>query len=124
MPSFVGAAPARLSKGTHGHAQAARATPTWTFSARFRRGAFDWESDLPIQRLEEAAAENRVMVRKDPVLAADGAVCPSEKLSPAFDNVDYSIGGLQAVIRDVFGQVTGTTWQTCRSSDRQGVGLS
>ena len=37
--------------------------PTWTFAARFRRGAFGWKSDLAIQRLDEAAAEIRAMVR-------------------------------------------------------------
>lgn len=81
-----------------------RAAPTWTFAARFRRGAFGWKSDLPMQRLDEAATEIRAMVRKDPVMAADGAVRLIEKLSPAFENVDDSSGRLQAVIRDVFEQ--------------------
>ena len=40
-----------------------RPTPTWTFAARFRRGAFGWKSDLAIQRLDEAAAEIRAMAR-------------------------------------------------------------
>jgi hypothetical protein len=44
------------------------------------------------------------MVRKDPVLAADGAVRPIEKLSPAFENVDHYSGRLQAAIRNLFGQ--------------------
>jgi len=34
--------------------RAPRAAPTWTFASRFRRGAFGWKSDLPIQRLDEA----------------------------------------------------------------------
>ena len=80
---------------------APRPTLTWTFAARFRRGAFGWKSDLAIQRLDEAAAEIRAMARKDPALAADGAVRLFEKLSPAFENVDDSSGRLQAVIRDV-----------------------
>ena len=84
--------------------RAPRAAPTWTFAARFRRGAFGWKSDRAIERLDEAAAEIRAMVRKDPVLAADGAVRLIEKLSPAFENVDDSSGRLQAAIRDVFEQ--------------------
>ena len=84
--------------------RAPRAAPTWTFAARFRRGAFGWKSDRAIERLDEAAAEIRAMVRQDPVLAADGAVRLIEKLSPAFENVDDSSGRLQAVIRDVFEQ--------------------
>lgn len=79
-----------------------RASPTWTFAARFRRGAFGWKSDLAIKRLDEAAAEIRAMVRKDPVLAAGGAVRLFEKLSPAFENVDDSSGRLQSVIHGVF----------------------
>ena len=31
-----------------------RAAPTWTFAARFRRGAFGWKSVLAIQRLAAA----------------------------------------------------------------------
>ena len=84
--------------------RAPRPTPTWTFAARFRRGAFGWKSDLAIQRLDEAAAEIRAIARKDPALAADGAVRLFEKLSPAFENVDDSSGRLQAVIRDVIEQ--------------------
>jgi hypothetical protein len=84
--------------------RAPRAAPTWTFAARFRRGAFGWKSDRAIERLDEAAAELRAMVRKDPVLAANGAVRLIEKLSPAFENVDDSSGRLQAAIRDVFEQ--------------------
>ena len=44
------------------------------------------------------------MARKDPALAADGAVRLFEKLSPAFENVDDSSGRLQTVIRDVIEQ--------------------
>ena len=46
--------------------RALRASPLWTFVARFRRGAFGWKSNLAIQRLDEAAAEIRAIVRKDP----------------------------------------------------------
>ena len=70
--------------------RAPRAAPTWTFAARFRRGAFGWKSDRAIERLDEAGAEIRARVRKD----ADGAVRLIEKLSPASENVDDSSGRL------------------------------
>ena len=52
----------------------------WTFPARFRRGAFRWKSALPIQRLKEAITEIRQVARREPVVAADGAVSLLEKL--------------------------------------------
>jgi hypothetical protein len=96
--------PAQLSKGAQRQALGPAGRPIWTFAACFGRCAFGWKSDLTIQRLDEAAAEIGAMVRRDPVLAADGAVRLIEKLSPAFENVDDSSGRLQAVIRDVFEQ--------------------
>ncbi|CAB3731640.1 hypothetical protein LMG22037_05628 [Paraburkholderia phenoliruptrix] len=70
----------------------------WTFSARFRRGAFGWKSALPIQRLKEAVTEIRQIARSDHVLAADGAVTLLEKLSPALEQVDSSSGALGAAV--------------------------
>jgi len=70
----------------------------WTFPARFRRGAFGWKSALPIQRLKEAVAEIRQVARREPVLAADGAVSLLEKLSPALEQVDSSSGALGAAV--------------------------
>jgi hypothetical protein len=64
----------------------------WTFAARFRRGAFGWKSALPVQRLKEAITEIRQVARREPVLAADGAVSLLEKLSPALEQVDSSSG--------------------------------
>ncbi len=84
--------------------KARRTSPAWIFPVRFRRGALGWKSDLAIRRLDEATAETRARVRADPVVAAEGAVRLIEKLSPAFENVDDSIGRLQAVIREVFEQ--------------------
>jgi hypothetical protein len=49
-------------------------THKWQFSARFRRHAFGWRSDTPIQRIKEALAEIKQVARKEPVLAAEGAV--------------------------------------------------
>ena len=70
----------------------------WTFPARFRRGAFGWKSALPIQRLKEAVTEIRQIARREPVLAADGAVFLLEKLSPALEQVDSSSGALGAAV--------------------------
>jgi hypothetical protein len=47
---------------------------------------------LPVQRLKEAITEIRQVARREPVLAADGAVSLLEKLSPALEQVDSSSG--------------------------------
>lgn len=60
----------------------------WQFTPRFRRNAFGWRSDTPIQRIKEALTEIRLVARKEPVLAAEGATVLLEKLSPALMNVD------------------------------------
>lgn len=66
----------------------------WQFAPRFRRGAFGWRSDTPIQRIKEAVAEIKVVARKDQVVAALGAITLLEKLSPALEQVDSSSGAL------------------------------
>ncbi|MGF6604700.1 hypothetical protein P3T23_009456 [Paraburkholderia sp. GAS448] len=76
-----------------------RTTPhKWTFPARFRRGAFGWKSALPIQRLKEAVTEIRQVARREPVLAADGAVSLLEKLSAALEQVDSSSGAIGTAV--------------------------
>jgi hypothetical protein len=70
----------------------------WQFAPRFRRSAFGWRSDVPIQRIKEALAEIKAVARKDPVLAADGAVTLLEKLSPALEHVDSSSGALSTAV--------------------------
>jgi hypothetical protein len=67
-------------------------THNWRFAARFRRNAFGWRSQSTIQRVREAMAEIRKAARRDPVLAADGAVLFLEKVSPALEQVDSSSG--------------------------------
>ena len=42
----------------------------WQFASRFRRHAFGWGSDTPIQRIKEALTEIKQFTRKEPVLAA------------------------------------------------------
>ncbi len=70
----------------------------WTFAARFRRNAFGWRSDKPILRIKEAVSEIKQIARKDPVLAAAGAVSLLEKLSPALEAVDSSSGAIGSAV--------------------------
>lgn len=70
----------------------------WQFSTRFRRHAFGWRSDTPIQRIKEALAEIKLVGRQEPVLAAEGAVSLLEKLSPALEQVDSSSGTLGSAV--------------------------
>lgn len=70
----------------------------WQFAPRFRRHAFGWRSDLPIQRIKEALSEIKQVGRKDPVLAAEGAVLLLEKLSPALEQVDSSSGAIGTAV--------------------------
>ena len=46
----------------------------WAFAPRFRRHAFGWRSQPAVQRVKEATAEILRVARKDPALAAAGAV--------------------------------------------------
>ena len=70
----------------------------WLFSAHFRRQAYGWRSDTPIQRIKEAVAEIKQVARKQPEIAAEGAVKLLEKLSPALMQVDSSSGALGAAV--------------------------
>ena len=73
-------------------------TYKWQFAPRFRRNAFGWKSDTPIQRIKEALAEIMAVTKKDPVLAAEGAVQFLEKLVPAIEQVDSSSGGIGSAV--------------------------
>lgn len=73
-------------------------THKWQFSSRFRRNAFGWKSDAPIQRIKEAIAEIKQVARKDKLLAAEGAVLFLEKLTPAIEQVDSSSGALGSAV--------------------------
>lgn len=73
-------------------------TDKWQFAARFRRNAFGWQSQPPIQRIKEALAEIKLVARKEPVLAAEGAVLFLEKLAPAIAQVDSSSGSLGSAV--------------------------
>ncbi len=66
----------------------------WTFAPRFRRNAFGWRSQPAAKRVREAVSEIKKAARKDPALAADGAVLFLEKVSPALAHVDSSSGAI------------------------------
>lgn len=70
----------------------------WQFASRFRRHAFGWRSDTPVQRIKEAIAEIKQVARKEPALAAEGAIALLEKLSPALEQVDSSSGTLGSAV--------------------------
>jgi len=70
----------------------------WQFTSRFRRHAFGWRSDTPITRIKEALTEIKQCSRKEPVLAAEGAITLLEKLSPALEQVDSSSGALGSAV--------------------------
>lgn len=70
----------------------------WKFAPSFRRNAFGWRSDKPIQRIKEAVSEIKQVARKYPVIAAGGAVSLLEKLSPALEAVDSSSGAIGSAV--------------------------
>ena len=72
----------------------------WVFRARFRRHAFGWKSQPAIKRIKEAVSEIKKTARKDPVLAAEGAVLFLEKVSPAIEQVDGSSGSIGTAVNN------------------------
>ncbi|RLE22638.1 MAG: hypothetical protein DRJ65_13465 [Acidobacteria bacterium] len=72
----------------------------WQFKARFRRHAFGWRSQPAIKRIKEAVSEIKKVARKDPVLAAEGAVSFLERVSPALEHVDSSSGAIGSAVNN------------------------
>lgn len=70
----------------------------WEFKPQFRRHAFGWRSQPAIGRIKQAQAEIKKVARKDPVLAAEGAVSLIERLSPAIEQVDSSSGAIGTAV--------------------------
>ena len=70
----------------------------WEFRARFRRRAFGWKSQPAIQRIKQAVSEIRKVARRDPVLAAEGAVLFLERVAPAIEQVDGSSGAIGTAV--------------------------
>ena len=78
----------------------------WTFLARFRAGAYSWKSSkLACQRLREAVSEIKKVAKKEPDLAAEGAVRLIEKLWPALEHVDSSSGALGSAVNKTLDQL-------------------
>jgi hypothetical protein len=70
----------------------------WEFKARFRRRAFGWKSQPAITRIKQAVAEIKKVAKKEPALAAEGAIAFLERVSPALENVDSSSGAIGAAV--------------------------
>lgn len=70
----------------------------WAFAPRFRRHAFGWRSRPALQRVREAVAEIQKVAKKDPTLAAAGAVLFLERVSPALEQVDSSSGAIGTAV--------------------------
>jgi hypothetical protein len=70
----------------------------WAFKARFRAGAFGWRSQPAMTRVREAVAEIKKVARKEPVVAAEGAVVFFERVSRAIEHVDGSSGSMGGAV--------------------------
>jgi len=70
----------------------------WEFTSRFRRGAFGWKSQPAIQRVRQAVSEIKKVARRDPVLAAEGAVLFLERVSAALEQVGSSSGAISTAV--------------------------
>ena len=88
----------------------------WAFAARFRRHAFGWRSQPAVQRVRDAAAEIQKVAKKDPALAAAGAVLFLEKVSPALEQVDSSSGAIGTAVNHAI--------ETCATIIAEGYGYS
>ena len=99
----------------------------WQFASRFRRHAFGWRSDTPVQLIKEAITEIKQVARKEPVLAAEGAITLLEKLSPALEQVDSSSGALGSAVNKAIDTLvrsssTPTSSQSCGNAGWSGYG--
>jgi hypothetical protein len=70
----------------------------WAFRARFRRDAFGWKSQPAITRVREAVAEIKKVAKREPLVAAEGAVLFLERVSPALSHVDGSSGAIGSAV--------------------------
>ena len=95
-----------------------KANYKWAFKARFRARAFGWKSQPAITRVREAVAEIKKVGKRDPVLAAEGAIIFIERVSAALEQVDSSSGAIGSAVNhavadlaDIIGgaQVDGAT---------------
>lgn len=77
----------------------------WEFKARFRLHAFGWKSQPAITRIKQAVAEIKKVARKEPVLAAEGAIAFLERVSPALERVDSSSGSIGTAVGSAIGEL-------------------
>ena len=89
---------------------AKRSTPSaephkWEFKARFRRRAFGWKSQPAITRVKQAVAEIKKVAKKDPMLAAEGAIAFLERVSPALEQVDSSSGSIGSAVNNAIAEL-------------------
>lgn len=80
-------------------------THKWEFKARFRRHAFGWKSQPAITRIKQAVAEIKKVAKKDPVLAAEGAIAFLERVSPALEHVDSSSGSIGTAVNSAIAEL-------------------
>jgi tetratricopeptide (TPR) repeat protein len=80
-------------------------THKWEFKARFRRTAFGWKSQPAITRVKQAVAEVKKVARKEPLLAAEGAVVFLGRVSPALEHVDSSSGAIGTAVNNAIGEL-------------------
>ncbi len=83
-------------------------THQWEFKARFRRHAFGWKSQPAITRIKQAVAEIKKVAKKDPVLAAEGAIAFLERVSPALEHVDGSSGSVGTAVNNAIAELVPT----------------
>jgi hypothetical protein len=70
----------------------------WVFRTRFRREAFGWKSQPAITRVREAVAEIKRVAKREPTVAAEGAILFLERVSPALAHVDGSSGAIGSAV--------------------------
>lgn len=80
-------------------------THKWEFKARFRRHAFGWRSQPAITRIKQAVAEIKKVAKKDPVLAAEGAIAFLERVSSALEHVDSSSGSIGTAVNNAIAEL-------------------
>jgi len=77
----------------------------WEFKPRFRRHAFGWKSQPAITRVKQAVAEITRVAKKQPVLAAEGAIAFLACVSPALVHVDSSSGSIGTAVNNAIAQL-------------------
>lgn len=77
----------------------------WEFRTSFRRGAFGWKSQPAITRIKQAVTEIKKVTKKEPLVAAEGAVLFLERVSPALEHVDSSSGSIGSAVNHAIAEL-------------------